>query len=70
MSETTLPPGWDEDRVRRVLDHYETQTDEEATAEDEDALDSATHAVMEVPHELVGAVRELISKREASDGAA
>lgn len=56
MSETTLPPGWDEDRVRRVLDHYETQTDEEATAEDEDALDSATHAVMEVPHELVPAV--------------
>jgi hypothetical protein len=65
MSETTLPAGWDEDRVRRVLDHYETQTDEEATAEDEDVLNSATHAVMEVPHELLPAVRELISKRKA-----
>ena len=32
------PPGWDEERVRRVLEHYESQTDEEAIAEDEAAL--------------------------------
>ncbi|MEK7729823.1 MAG: hypothetical protein AAB354_15555 [candidate division KSB1 bacterium] len=30
-----FPPGWDERRVREVLDHYENQTDEEAAAEDE-----------------------------------
>lgn len=65
MSETTLPPGWDEDRVHRVLDHYETQVDQEAAAEDEVALDSATHVVMEVPRELLPAVRELLSKRKA-----
>lgn len=64
MSETTPPPGWDEDRVQRVLDHYESQADEDATAEDEEALDS-THAVMEVPHELLPAVRELLSNRKA-----
>jgi hypothetical protein len=34
--------------MRRVIDHYENQSDEEATAEDEEALDAATHAVMEV----------------------
>lgn len=28
------PPGWDEDRVRRVLAHYEEQTGDEAVAED------------------------------------
>jgi hypothetical protein len=64
MTETTLPPGWDEGRVRRVLDYHETQADEDAAAEDEEALDS-THAVMEVPHELLPAVRELLSKRKA-----
>jgi len=33
-----FPPGWDEARVRRVLAHYEEQTEEEAVAEDEAAL--------------------------------
>ena len=65
MSTQNFPPGWDEDRVRRVLDHYETQSDEEALAEDEAAFESTTHTVMEVPVELVPAVRELIAKRRA-----
>ena len=33
-----FPPGWDESRVQQVLDHYETQSDEEAMAEDEAAF--------------------------------
>jgi hypothetical protein len=65
MNQNKFPPGWDEDRVRRVLDHYETQSDEEALAEDEAAFESTTHTVMEVPVELVPAVRELIAKRRA-----
>ncbi len=36
-SQTRFPPGWDEERVRKVLAHYEEQTEEEATAEDEAA---------------------------------
>jgi hypothetical protein len=36
----TFLPGWDEQRVRRVLGHYEAQTEEEAGAEDEAALDN------------------------------
>ena len=35
MSQPKFPAGWDEERVRRVLEHYETQSDEEAVAEDE-----------------------------------
>jgi hypothetical protein len=62
MTQNRFPPGWDEERVRRVLEHYEDQTDEEAVAEDEERYDSATHTVMEVPAELVPAVRELIAK--------
>lgn len=57
-----FPPGWDEARVRRVLAHYESQTDEEAVAEDEAAYESRTETLMEVPNELVPAIRELIAK--------
>jgi len=66
MSQSRLPKGWDEDRVRRVLEHYENQTDEEAVAEDEAAFGSRTETLMEVPNDLVPTVRELIAKRRAS----
>ena len=65
MRETRYPVGWDEERVRRVLEHYETQSDEEAVAEDEAAYEATTHTAMEVPVDLVPAVRELIAKRRA-----
>ncbi len=58
-----FPPGWDEDRVRRVLQHYESQSDEEALAEDEAAYEATTHTTMGIPVDLVPAVRELIAKR-------
>lgn len=63
MRNHRFPPGWDEERVRKVLAHYENQTEEEAVAEDEAAIAESTETVMEVPHELVPAVRELIAKR-------
>ena len=66
MRHTEYPPGWDEVRVRCVLEHYEEQSDDEAVAEDEAAYESTTHTVMEVPVDLVPAVRELIAKRRAS----
>jgi hypothetical protein len=56
------PPGWDEARVRRVLAHYEKQTESEAVAEDEAAFENQTQTAMEVPIELVPVVRELIAK--------
>jgi len=59
-----FPPGWDEERVRRVLDRYEIQTDEEATAEDEAAYEAITHTAVSVPVELIPAVRELLAKRK------
>ena len=65
MRQTKFPPGWDEERVRRVLAHYEEQTEEEAVAEDEAAFAESTQTVMEVPHELVPAIRELIAKHQA-----
>jgi hypothetical protein len=65
MRQSKYPVGWDEERVRRVLEHYEAQPDEEAVAEDEAAYETTTHTMMEVPVELVPIVRELIAKRSA-----
>jgi hypothetical protein len=62
MAQTRFPHGWDEERVQKVLAHYETQTGDEALAEDESAFEMAGQTVMEVPSDLVPAVRELIAK--------
>lgn len=66
MSKSKLPKGWDESRAKGVLKHYEGQTDEEATAEDEEAYNATTSTSMDVPIDLVPKVRELIAKRKAS----
>ena len=60
---TNFPPGWDEERVQRVLQHYDSLTEEEAVAEDEAAFEDSTQTVMEIPKELVPAVRALLADR-------
>lgn len=57
-----FPKGWDENRVAAVLDHYESQTEDEAVAEDEAAYDQDGQTIMEVPSEIVPKVREMIAK--------
>jgi hypothetical protein len=64
MNQSKFPPGWDEERVRRVLAHYEEQTEEEALAEDEATFEDRTQTVMEIPNDLVPVVRELIAKHQ------
>jgi type II secretory pathway component PulC len=66
MNQNKFPPGWDADRVNRVLAHYESQSEEEAVAEDEAASETVGQTVMEVPTEIVPAVRELIAKHKAA----
>jgi hypothetical protein len=62
MTAKPYPRGWTEARVRRVLDYYESQSDDEAAAEIEAACESTT---MEVPVALVPTVRQLIARRQA-----
>jgi hypothetical protein len=57
-----FPRGWDDDRVRRVLEHYEGQGDAEAVAEDEAAFGRPSHTAMKVPIALVPEVRRLLAK--------
>ena len=56
------PEGWDEARVRRVLAHYDVQTEDAAVAEHTNATHGNT--VMNVPNELVPVVRHLIAELE------
>jgi hypothetical protein len=51
MKQSKFPPGWDEQRVRKVIAHYEAQTEDEAVAEDE----------------LVPVVKELIAKHHSKN---
>jgi hypothetical protein len=64
MAKSSFPIGWDDERVQRVLAHYETQSEAEAVAEDETAFEAPGQTVMEVPNDLVPAVRELIAKHK------
>ncbi len=64
MSQAKFPPGWDEEKVRKVLTRYEKQTEEEAIAEDEAAFEDRDHTFMEVPNDLVPEIRSLIAKHK------
>ncbi|MBU2600743.1 MAG: hypothetical protein KKA32_01030 [Actinobacteria bacterium] len=64
--QSDFPTGWDEARVQRVLEHYGNQTDEGAVAEDEAALEDPTETLMEIPVDLVPAVRQLIAEHRRS----
>lgn len=78
-----FPVGWNEDRVRNVLIHYENQTEEEAVQEDESLLGVNTHAsgvplvesalAIQEPSTMWAVVRkgkiELLEKNELPEGA-
>jgi cytochrome c553 len=61
-----FPPGWDEDRVRKLAAHYENQTEDEAVAEDKAAYAAEGQTVMIVPTELVPGIRQLLKRRQGT----
>ena len=67
MKKNEFPPGWDEKRVQSVITYYDQQTEDEAVAEAEEALQNESSMLIEVPIELVPAVRELIAKHAAKN---
>jgi hypothetical protein len=66
MNDQRLPPGWDAEKVQRVHDHYENQTDAEAVAEDEAAFAAEGETVIVVPTDLVPEIRDLIARRRGA----
>ncbi|HUT52080.1 MAG TPA: hypothetical protein VM658_01680 [bacterium] len=65
MRKNKFPSGWNEDRVSKVLAHYEEQSEIEAVAEDEAAFELPGHTLMEIPTDLVPLVQELITKHQS-----
>lgn len=58
-----FPKGWNQARVKRVLEHYEQLSEEEQVAEDEAAFEDEGQTFVEIPTELLDEVRDLIAKR-------
>jgi len=63
MKQKYFPAGWDEDRVRSVLEHYEQQTEEQSVAEDEAAFRLRGQTVIVIPKRLVPEVTRMIELR-------
>lgn len=61
-----LPRDWNEDRIQKVLKHYESQSEEDAVAEDEAAYEHDGQTIMEIPSELVSKVRDLIARNTST----
>lgn len=61
-TKSSFPDGWDEERVAALIDHYETQSEDDAVAEDDAARADPEQTVMVIPTRLVPAVRELLAK--------
>src|SRR4051794_19616174 len=55
------PRGWNAAWIRKVIEYYDSQTEDEEAAEIEAALAGTT---MEVPKALVPVVRDLIATRK------
>ena len=66
MSQQKFPPGWDEERVREVLSHYEDQNEDEQFAEIEAAREAEDITMMAVPTDLASEVRALIARRQSA----
>jgi hypothetical protein len=66
MSKQKFPPGWDEERVREVIAHYEDQSEDEQFAEIEAAREAEGTTMMAVPTELAPEVRALIARRQSA----
>jgi hypothetical protein len=65
MSEQQFPPGWDADRVKRLLAHYDNLSEEQQVAEDEEAArQQQGQAIIAVPEELLPAIRQLLAGRD------
>jgi hypothetical protein len=66
MSTQNFPPGWDDARVRDVLAHYESQTEDEQFAEIEAALEMEGITLMAVPTALVPEIRALLARSQSA----
>lgn len=58
-----MPPGWTEEEIRKLAEHYDNQSEEDQVAELDAAYRAADQTVMVVPTELVPEIRKLIARK-------
>lgn len=62
MNKQQFPPGWDEERVKKLIAHYESLSEEEQVAEDEAAVtEQKGQTVLTVPDTLLPAIRQMLA---------
>jgi len=65
MKKQKFPPGWDEKRVKKLIAHYENQTEDEEFADIEAAREDEDITLMAIPTELVPEVRALLARKQS-----
>ena len=63
MTEQNFPPGWDSDRVKTLIAHYDALDDEPHVAEDEAAWEMPGQTAIVVPDEFLPAIREMLAHK-------
>ena len=66
MNKQKFPPGWDENRVKELIAHHESQTEDEEFADIEAALADEDVTFMASPTELVPKVRALLASKQSA----
>jgi hypothetical protein len=66
MKKQKFPPGWDENRVKELIAHYENQTEDEEFADIEAAREAEDITLMDIPTELVPEVRALLARKRSA----
>lgn len=66
MKRNRFPKSWNQEKVQKVVSHYERQTEEEALGEDEALFSDPNKTVIEVPRELLPVIREMIAKHHSN----
>ena len=61
-----FPSGWNEKRVREVIAHYDSQTEEEQAAEIEAVCQTENVTMVAVPTELVSEILALIARKRGA----
>ena len=57
IDKNKFPPGFDEAKIKSIIEHYENQTEEEAVAEDETIMTNEQQTMMQIPNNLVPIIR-------------
>ncbi len=65
MKKQKLPKGWTEERIMKIIEHYENQSDDEAIAEDEAGFSREATCLVEVDRSMLPAVRRAIAREQA-----